>query len=96
MEKDIGRIKKNEFSDIVVRIDDFGGKKGLTIREFVTGQRYTGFTKSGVKIPLADFEKFKEIINSINIDDFNSEGDNSEESSQDTSETSEKEEIEDY
>ena len=33
MEKDIGKIKKNDITDIVVRIDDFGGKKGLTIRE---------------------------------------------------------------
>jgi hypothetical protein len=73
MEKDIGRIKKNEFADIVVRIDDFGGKKGLTIREFVTGQRYTGFTKSGVKIPMSDFERFKEIINSIKKEDFGTE-----------------------
>ena len=34
MEKDLGKIKKNEVTDIVVRIDDFGGKIGLTIREF--------------------------------------------------------------
>ena len=39
MEKDLGKIKKNETTDIVVRIDDFGGKKGLTIREFVKSER---------------------------------------------------------
>ena len=49
MEKDIGKIKKNDITDIVIRIDDFGGKKGLTIREFTTSERYTGFTKSGLK-----------------------------------------------
>lgn len=65
MEKDIGKIKKNDISDIVVRIDDFGGRKGLTIREFITGDRYTGFTKSGIKILAADFPKFKKMINSI-------------------------------
>ena len=45
MEKDIGRIKKNDSTDIIIRIDDFGGRKGLTIREYVTSDRYTGFTK---------------------------------------------------
>ncbi|MFH1359134.1 MAG: hypothetical protein ABIH37_04550 [archaeon] len=65
MEKDIGKIKKNEITDIVVRIDDFGGKVGLTIREFTTSDRYTGFTKSGTRIPAESFPEFKQMINSI-------------------------------
>ncbi|PNX46978.1 MAG: hypothetical protein BV456_11585, partial [Thermoplasmata archaeon M8B2D] len=68
-ENDIGKIKKNDFTDIIVRLDDFGGRPGVTIREFVTGERYTGFTKAGVKIHAADFEKFKEMINSISESD---------------------------
>lgn len=69
MEKDIGKIKKNDNTDIIIRIDDFGGRTGLTIREFVTGDRYTGFTKSGVRIQSADFPKFKEMINSVTEED---------------------------
>ncbi len=69
MEKDIGKIKKNDTSDIVIRLDDFGGNRGLTIREFVTSDRYTGFTKSGVRILSTDFPKFKEMINSISDED---------------------------
>ncbi len=65
MEKEIGKIPKNTTTDIVLRIDDFGGRIGLTIREFVTEDRYTGFTKSGVRIPAEEFSKFKEMINSI-------------------------------
>lgn len=65
MEKDIGKIKKNDSTDIIIRIDDFGGRVGLTIREFVTSERYTGFTKAGVRIYAADFPKFKEMIDSI-------------------------------
>ena len=72
MEKDIGKIKKNDTTDIVVRIDDFGGKTGLTIREFVTGDRYTGFTKAGVRISAENFKNFKEMINSISEDDLRS------------------------
>jgi hypothetical protein len=73
MEKDIGKITKNPTTDVVIRIDDFGGKKGLTIREFVTSDRYTGFTKAGVRIQGADFKKFKEMINSISEEDLKQE-----------------------
>ena len=69
MEKDIGKIPKNSDTDIVVRIDDFGGKRGLTIREFVKSDRYTGFTKAGTRIPADKFKLFKEAINSINETD---------------------------
>ena len=65
MEKDIGKIPKNDTTDIVIRVDDFAGRPGVTMREFVTSDRYTGFTKSGIKILAADFNKFKEMINSI-------------------------------
>jgi hypothetical protein len=69
MEKDLGKIKKNDTTDIILRLDDFGGRPGVTIREFVTSERYTGFTKSGVRILAADFLKFREMINSISLDD---------------------------
>lgn len=73
MEKDIGRISKSDTSDIVIRVDDFGGRKGVTIREFVTSDRYTGFTKQGVRISASDFPKFKEMINSISDEDIKEE-----------------------
>jgi hypothetical protein len=69
MEKDIGKIPKNNETSIVVRIDDFGGKTGLTIREFTTSERYTGFTKSGTRIPAEKFLEFREMINSISLED---------------------------
>ncbi len=65
MEKDIGKIKKNETTDILVRIDDYGGKMGVTIREYVTGDRYTGFTKAGTRILAESFPDFKKLIDSI-------------------------------
>lgn len=73
MEKDIDRISKNADTDIVVRIDDYGGKRGLTIREFVKSERYTGFTKAGTRIPADKFHLFKEAINSIDIKDLTAE-----------------------
>ncbi len=65
MEKDISKIPKNPDTDIVIRVDDFGGKRGVTIREFVKSERYTGFTKAGTRISADKFKIFKEAINSI-------------------------------
>ncbi len=70
MEKDINRITKSPDTEIVIRIDDYGGRPGLTIREYVKSEKYTGFTKSGLRIPSEKFKIFKEIINSINEKDF--------------------------
>ncbi len=69
MEKDIGEIKKNDETKIIIRIDDFNDQRGLTIREFVKSERYTGFTKAGVRIKADKFEDFKKIINSIDTKD---------------------------
>ncbi len=69
MEKDIGKIQKNDTSDIIIRVDDFGGRKGLTIREFVRSDRYTGFTKAGVRISADNFQRFKDMINSVKQED---------------------------
>ena len=82
MEKEIGKITKNDTTDVVLRIDDFGGRRGLTIREFVTSDRYTGFTKSGVRISSQDFKKFKEMINSISESDLENSGESSESNSE--------------
>lgn len=65
MEKDIDRIPKNAETDIVIRIDDFGGRRGVTIREFVKSEKYSGFTKAGTRIPADKFKLFKAAINSI-------------------------------
>jgi len=69
MEKDIGKIKKGEFqgtiTDIVVGVREYNGKVGVDIREFVTSEKYTGPTKKGLRIPAENFQKFREMINSI-------------------------------
>jgi GH25 family lysozyme M1 (1,4-beta-N-acetylmuramidase) len=69
MDKEIDRIQKNPETDIVVRIDEYNGKTGVTIREFVKSERYTGFTKAGTRIPADKFHIFKKAINSINEKD---------------------------
>ena len=93
MEKDLGKIKKNDTTDVIIRLDDFGGKPGVTIREFVTSERYTGFTKSGVRILAQDFPKFREIISSISTEDLKESPEKKEKPGQ---KTLGEEEIEDY
>lgn len=72
MEKDVGKIKKRDDTEIVIRIDSFGGKPGVTIREFVTSDKYTGFTKAGTRISADKFLEFREIINSIDLSELTS------------------------
>ena len=75
-DKDYGKIEKNANTSIVIRVDSFGGKPGLTIREFVNGTDggYSGFTKSGTRIPADKFLEFREVINSIKLEDFKASG----------------------
>ena len=86
MEKDIGKIQKNNNTDIIVRIDDFKGKIGLTIREFTTSDTYKGFTKSGTRIPADKFLEFRELINSIDLDDLKPTSENKSEEQAEESE----------
>jgi len=51
MDREIGRIRKNSTTEIVVKITEFKGSVGVDIREFVTSDRYTGWTKNGTRIP---------------------------------------------
>ncbi|MBS1266429.1 MAG: hypothetical protein MAG795_00396 [Candidatus Woesearchaeota archaeon] len=62
MEKDIGEIELTESTSIKVRIDEYDGKPGLTIRKFITSERYTGFTKQGVRVPAEKWKDFKKLI----------------------------------
>jgi hypothetical protein len=69
MEKDIGKINKGEFqgsvTEIVIGVREYKGKVGVDIREFVSGEKYTGPTKKGLRIPAEKFEEFKTMINSV-------------------------------
>ncbi len=97
MDKEIGRISKNPDTEIVIRVDEYLGKVGLTIREFVKSERYTGFTKAGTRVPADKFKEFKQCINAIDEKDLeNLQVKNTEESNSHKSQTkiSDVEEVE--
>ncbi|MCX6668388.1 MAG: PC4/YdbC family ssDNA-binding protein [Methanothrix sp.] len=62
---EVGRIRKNETTEIVVQKTEFRGSVGIDIREYVTSERYTGWSKNGVRIPVEKWKDFKEIMDKV-------------------------------
>jgi len=49
--QEIGRIKKDDQTDVIVRRGDFKGRSYVDIREYLKTESYQGFTKRGVMLP---------------------------------------------
>lgn len=69
MEEEIGRIRKNESTEVVIRKTEFRGSVGVDIREYLTSERYTGWSKNGVRIPIELWEEFKAILDRVGTGD---------------------------
>ena len=67
MEQEFGRIRKSETTELVVRRTEFRGSAGIDIREYVTSERYTGWSKNGIRIPMDQWRSFKEILDKIEV-----------------------------
>ena len=59
---ELGRLRKNDTTEIVVQKTEFRGSVGIDIREYVTSDRYTGWSKNGIRIPVEMWQNFKEIL----------------------------------
>lgn len=59
---EIGRLKKNDTTEIVVQKTEYRGSVGIDIREYVTSDRYTGWSKNGIRIPVEKWPEFKAIL----------------------------------
>ncbi|MCU0637419.1 MAG: transcriptional coactivator p15/PC4 family protein [Methanothrix sp.] len=64
---EIGRIRKNETTEIVVQKTEYRGSVGIDVREYVTSERYTGWSKNGIRIPVEKWPDFKAIIDSVDL-----------------------------
>jgi hypothetical protein len=62
---EVGRIRKHDTTEIVVQKTEFRGSVGIDIREYVTSERYTGWSKNGIRIPVEKWKDFKEILNKV-------------------------------
>lgn len=62
---EIGRMKKNETTEIVVQKTEYKGSMGIDIREYVTSDRYTGWSKNGIRISVDKWKEFKAILDKV-------------------------------
>jgi rhodanese-related sulfurtransferase len=62
-----GRLRKSDTTEIVVQKTEFHGTVGIDIREYVTSERYTGWSKNGIRIPVEKWKEFKEILDKVDI-----------------------------
>lgn len=62
---EIARIRKNETTEIVVQRTEFKGSIGIDIREYVTSERYTGWSKNGIRIPVDKWPEFKAALDQV-------------------------------
>lgn len=65
MEKDIGKVGLTDIASVMVRIDEYEGKQGVTIRKYIESEKYTGFTKQGVRIPIDKWKEFKALMDLV-------------------------------
>lgn len=66
---EIGRVRKNETTEVVVRKTEFKGSEGIDIREYVTSEKYTGWSKNGLRIPVDQWNMFKEVLDKVVLDE---------------------------
>ena len=62
---EMGRIRKNDTTEIVVQKTEYKGSVGIDVREYVTSERYTGWSKNGIRIPCEKWMDFKEILDRV-------------------------------
>ena len=67
MEDEFGRIRKNDSTEIVIRRSEYRGMSGIDIREYVTTSTYTGWSKSGIRIPENLWNEFKDVVNKAKV-----------------------------
>jgi hypothetical protein len=66
-EIEMGRIRKNETTEVIVRKTEFKGSVGIDIREYVTSEKYTGWSKNGLRISVDQWKAFKEVLDKVGL-----------------------------
>lgn len=60
---EIGRVKRDDQVDIVIRKGEFMDKSFVDIREYLKADSFEGFTKRGIRIPA---ELYAELVAQLN------------------------------
>ncbi len=65
---ELGRIRKNDTIEIVVQKTEYRGSIGIDVREYVTSERYTGWSKNGIRIPFDKWKEFKAVLDKVDCE----------------------------
>jgi len=62
VDKEIGKIELDKSTKIVVRLTEWKSEQRVDIRKFVETDRYTGYTKQGISVPVARIDELKALL----------------------------------
>lgn len=65
VEEEIGRIKLSDSTEIVIRRTEFKGEQRIDIRKFVKTEKYTGWSKQGISIPVGNWKDVLDLLQKI-------------------------------
>lgn len=64
-EKEIGRISRENSSDIVVRTSKYKGVTYVDIRHWIKMEKFVGWSKKGIALPKNDLDDLIEILHKL-------------------------------
>ncbi|UZE92488.1 MAG: transcriptional coactivator p15/PC4 family protein [Methanosarcinales archaeon] len=62
VDEEIGKIELDKSTKIIVRLTEWKSEQRVDIRKFVDTERYTGYTKQGISVPVAKIDELKALL----------------------------------
>ncbi|MDI6888095.1 MAG: PC4/YdbC family ssDNA-binding protein [Methanocellales archaeon] len=67
VDKEIGKIELDKSTKIIVRLTEWKSEQRVDIRKFVETERYTGYTKQGISMPVAKIDELKALLDEAGV-----------------------------
>lgn len=67
-DKELGRIRLNDTTEVVIRQTEFKGQHYIDVRKYLKSATYTGWTKQGISIPVGQFEELLAILKGVELE----------------------------
>jgi hypothetical protein len=64
-QKEIGRIKKENCPEIVVRVSKYKGEEWVDMRKYLTTDKFTGWSKQGLALRKKDLPELVALLKKI-------------------------------
>ncbi len=62
---EIGRVKRDDQVDIILRRGEYMGKEYYDLREYLTAESFQGFTKRGIRVPVSVWPDLDELFTKV-------------------------------